>query len=204
MPRAVGQIDAAKRCAILEAAAAVFASSGLSASLEAIAQRAGVARQTLYNQFGGREALLRALVEDRRSAIVAPLGMAGAEERPQEALAAFAAALLRRWASPDAVALLRVAVAAAGEHPALARIVHEAGPRAARASLSAYLEQETALGRLAIPDPDAAAAMFAGMVSGALMIEALLKGPPGLTDVEIETRAQDCAVRFCAAFAAAG
>ena len=51
MPRIAGQIDEAKTEAILDAALALFFEKGALASMEAIARKAGVSRQTLYNRF---------------------------------------------------------------------------------------------------------------------------------------------------------
>jgi AcrR family transcriptional regulator len=74
---------------LLEAARAVFAERGASASLEAIAKRAGVGIGTLYRHFPTREALVEAafhdLVEQSR---VHAEELLDAED-PAEALAAF-------------------------------------------------------------------------------------------------------------------
>ena len=50
MARALGQIDIRKDEAILDAAARLFASRGLSVSMDEIARCAGVSKQTLYNR----------------------------------------------------------------------------------------------------------------------------------------------------------
>ena len=65
MPRAVGQIDLAKTEAILDAAAEVFGERGTAASMEEIARRACVSKQTIYNHFGSKPELIRALVDRR-------------------------------------------------------------------------------------------------------------------------------------------
>src|SRR5437879_6605361 len=58
--------------AILEAAEQVFADQGLAAShMNDIAALAGVAVGTLYNHFKDRDALLSALLEMRRSGLLA-------------------------------------------------------------------------------------------------------------------------------------
>jgi len=51
MARAVGQIDLAKTQAILDAAVDVMAERGLGASMEEVARRAGVSKQTIYNHY---------------------------------------------------------------------------------------------------------------------------------------------------------
>lgn len=52
------------RDAIVAAARAVFAESGLDAPLDAVARRAGVGRATLYRRFATRDDLLAAIHED--------------------------------------------------------------------------------------------------------------------------------------------
>jgi AcrR family transcriptional regulator len=56
-----GRVD--KRRAILDAALEVFADSGYSqASIDVIAAKAGVAKPTIYNHFGDKEQLFRAVI----------------------------------------------------------------------------------------------------------------------------------------------
>ncbi|HEY7075996.1 MAG TPA: helix-turn-helix domain-containing protein [Solirubrobacteraceae bacterium] len=58
--------DAARnRTRILAAAREAFAESGLDVGVEEIARRAGVGKGTLYRRFPTKEALVRAIVEDR-------------------------------------------------------------------------------------------------------------------------------------------
>src|SRR5690606_36738554 len=94
MPRVAGQIDVDKTEAILEAAGQVLAERGLSAPIEEIARRAGVAKQTIYNRYGGKDSLIRATIERRVEAIVAPLLAPDAGDHPEETLADFARSLL--------------------------------------------------------------------------------------------------------------
>ena len=52
-----------KRCAIISAATAVFVRDGfIGASIDAIADEAGVSRQTIYNQIGDKEKLFAEVV----------------------------------------------------------------------------------------------------------------------------------------------
>jgi TetR/AcrR family transcriptional regulator, mexJK operon transcriptional repressor len=95
MPRLTGQIDTAKTEAILDAAAEVLAERGLAAPIEEIARRAGVSKQTIYNRYGAKTELVRALVERRVDSITAPLRDPGAEDHPEQTLAAYARTLLQ-------------------------------------------------------------------------------------------------------------
>ena len=200
MPRLAGQIDVAKTEAILEAASEVLAERGLSAPIEEIARRAGVSKQTVYNHYGSKAELVRALVARRVESITAPLRTPGAEEHPEEALAAYARTLLRVVTAKTSN-LMRVTIQSAGEMPDLAQAVFEAGPRHSRAQVAAFLELETRAGRMAVDDPLQAAEFFAGMVLGQQQTRALLRIGEPLTEDEIDRTARAAAARFMRAYA---
>ncbi|HRD29364.1 MAG TPA: TetR/AcrR family transcriptional regulator [Caulobacter sp.] len=200
MPRLVGQIDAVKSEAILDAASEVLGERGLSAPMEEIARRAGVSKQTVYNHYGCKADLVRALVERRVNSITAPLREAGAEDRPEETLTAYARTLLS-VVNNRSYALMRVTIQGAGEMPELAREVFEAGPKHSRAQLARFLEVETLAGRLRIGDPMQAAEFFGGMVLGHRQTKALLNIAPDLTEHEVEAIAAEAVRVFMRAYA---
>ena len=200
MPRLVGQIDAAKSEAILDAASEVLGERGLSAPMEEIARRARVSKQTVYNHYGSKADLVRALVERRVASITAPLREAGAEDRPEETLKAYAQTLLTVVNNKN-YALMRVTIQSAGEMPDLAREVFEAGPKHSRAQLAHFLEVETKAGRLKVDAPLQAAEFFGGMVLGHRQTKALLNLAPDLSDDEVEAVAAEAARIFMRAYA---
>jgi TetR/AcrR family transcriptional regulator, mexJK operon transcriptional repressor len=201
MPRLAGQIDRAKSEAILDAASQVLAERGFTASMDEIARAAGVSKQTVYNHYGCKADLVRALVERRVETITAPLAQPGAEEHPQETLTNYARGLLRSLTQLRRVQVLRLAMAAASELPDVARAFYEAGPRDSRARLADYLARETRAGRIACPDPAQAAEFFGGMVLGSFQIAALLGSPRDFSEAECETIAREAAARFLRAYA---
>lgn len=200
MPRLVGQIDAAKSEAILDAASEVLGERGLSAPMEEIARRARVSKQTVYNHYGSKADLVRALVERRVATITAPLRARGAEDRPEETLRAYAQTLLTVVTNKN-YALMRVTIQSAGEMPDLAREVFEAGPKHSRAQLAAFLELETRAGRMKVDNPQQAAEFFGGMVLGHRQTKALLGLAPDLTEAEVESNAAEAARIFMRAYA---
>jgi AcrR family transcriptional regulator len=201
MPRVAGQIDRGKNEAILDAASDVIFERGLSAPLDEIARRAGVSKQTIYNHYGSKAELVRALVERRRQSVTAPLEMPGAETHPLGALADYARALLQTVTVDRGVALLRLLIQSAPHSPELSRTVFSRGARGSRVQLAAFLEREARAGRLAVPDAAEAADFFAGMVVSHHQLQGLLGLPPELTPARIERIAEEAARRFLRAYA---
>jgi TetR/AcrR family transcriptional repressor of mexJK operon len=201
MPRVSGQIDQGKSEAILDAAADVLSEHGLGASIAAIASRAGVSKQTIYNQFGSKTDLIHALVARRAASITAPLTVPGAAEHPEETLTNLARTLIGIVTNTRAYALMRVTVQGAGAMPELARAVFEAGPNTTRARLSEYLAAETRAGRLDVDDPVEAAELFGGMCAGHRQIRALLGLNRGEDEAEIDRLARSISKRFLRAYA---
>jgi AcrR family transcriptional regulator len=200
MPRLAGQIDVAKNEAILDAALEVLGERGPAASMEEIARRAGVSKQTVYNHYGSKADLVRAMCARRVSQMTAPLEAPGALEQPEETLVAYARALMQGLLNPRSVALMRTAVAGVASQPDVAHTIHESGIRANRRRFAAFLAAETAAGRLACPDPMAAAEVFSGMVVGVRLISALLDALPPLDDATVERTARAAAARFLRLF----
>ena len=201
MPRRLGQVDESKGLAILEAAREALAERGMSASIEDIARRAKVSKQTVYNRFGSKAELVRVLVERRVDEITAPLDSAGAGDGPEEALAGYARVLLESIATPSSIALLRIHIQSAAEMPDLARTFFETGARTSRARLAAFLEGEARGGRLRVDDCALAAEFFAGMVIGSHQSGRLLGVESDLAPASIERISREAAARFVKAYA---
>jgi AcrR family transcriptional regulator len=200
MPRIAGQIDLAKTEAILDAAAEVFGDGGLSSSMEEIARRAGVSKQTIYNHYGSKAELVRAIVDRRVEEIIGPLLAPRAAEHPEEALAAFGKVMMEAVLKSRGTAMLRMIVESSADQPDLARAFFEAGPVTSRRRLADFLRRETAAGRMAVDDPGLAAEFFAGMVIGAHQIAGLLGLKREIGAEEIDRVSTEAAARFMRAY----
>jgi TetR/AcrR family transcriptional repressor of mexJK operon len=201
MPRLAGQIDRAKNEAILDAASDVLFEKGLAAPLDEIARRAGVSKQTIYNHYGSKAELLRALIARRTALIAAPLEAPLAEAFPQEALFGYARAVLEAVSMERGTALFRLLIQAAPTTPDLARTAFEASVKNGRARLADFLAREARAGRLAIADPTEAASFFAGMVVSHHQMQALFGLPSDLRPETIDRIAREAARRFMRAYA---
>jgi AcrR family transcriptional regulator len=199
MPRLAGQVDRAKAEALLTAAGQVMAERGFGAPVEAIARRAGVSKQTLYNHFGGKAGLLRALIGRRVDEVTARLVDGHGDSDPEATLTAYAVEVMEATLSPANISLMRVAIQGAADMPDVAQAMHEAGGAVTRARLARYLQEETAAGRLDVDDPGEAADLFYGMV-GARQMRALLGLPVDADHATIVRQSAYIARRFVAAY----
>lgn len=198
MPRVAGQIDETKTEAILNAASALFAERGVAASMDEIARRAGVSKQTLYNRFASKIEIARALAGQRASLITAPLKTEGDAET---VLRALAETLLDRVCAPEKGASLRGVALMSVDAPEIARALYDAGPGESLRRLSAWLSEQDRLGRLAVPDPDQAAEMFTGLVLGHAHLRTMMDVPQ-IGPAARKTRAAEAAARFVKAYSA--
>ena len=196
MARVRGQVDKTKTEAILEAASVLFGEKGALASMEQIARRAGVSRQTLYNRFPNKLEIGRALAARRSDAISAPLRAGG---DPATVLTAFALGLLDKVFRADAGASLRGVALMSPEMPDLADAIYEAGPAEGLRRLAAWLAEQDRLGLMRVPDPEAAAEMFAGMALGHGHLRSILG--VAQPSIDLGPRAAEAARRFLRAFA---
>jgi hypothetical protein len=138
----------------------------------------------------------RALASRRMDAISAPLRDGG---DPERVLTTLAAMLLDKIVSDDGRASMRGVALMSPHAPEVALAIYEAGPRESLNRLSAWLAEQDRKGVLAVPDPDLAAEMFAGMVLGHGHLRGVLGVPHPPFDRD--ARAAETARRFLRAFA---
>jgi AcrR family transcriptional regulator len=94
--------DAARnRARVLEVAYETFAEEGLSVPIDEVARRAGVGAGTVYRHFPTKEALFRAVIQDRMQRLVDDGYALLESEGPGEALFSFLRSLVLQWGATD-------------------------------------------------------------------------------------------------------
>ena len=165
-----------KQQAVIQAATRIFLEQGYDqASMEQIARSAGVSKQTIYNQFGNKEALFRAIITQRCTELLGTLLASDPDaDGIEEVLTRFATTLLDILLESSALALHRLIVAESRRLPRLGRLYYESGPERGNRRLAEYLQAQCERGVLVIDDPGLAAQQFTGSLLGALRTRALV------------------------------
>lgn len=150
---------------LLDAAFEVFCESGYSASIDAVAKHAGVARQTIYNNFSGKEALFSAAME----AGVRELfdGLENGEGDCCERLVRFSLHFRARVFSPQLMKFRRLMLAEAVRFPELAQSFYASTALLCRRNMAQLLVRAMQDGFLRNEDPEEAAHIFMSLVLGA-------------------------------------
>ena len=160
-----------KRRAIVAAATEIFLGQGfLGASMDEVAARAQVSKQTVYKQFSSKEALFVAIVQGMTGAagdkVQREIAELGERDDPEKQLLAYATRQLTIVLTPRLMQLRRLVIGEANRFPALGRALHDGGPGRAIAGLAGAFARWSERGLLRIKDPKAAASHFNWLVMG--------------------------------------
>ncbi len=169
---------------VLRAATSSFLARGYGSSVDDIARRAGVAKQTVYQHFASKEELFKAVAGDLAKRVLVKLE--GGDIR--QSLIRFALEYRKRALGAQGIATFRTLVPEVPRFRALARDMYAntAGEMVRR--LAEFLQQ-----KLKVPDPEFAAEMFLSMLTGHDRLKRLFGVPPGAESEAARTaRIVDC------------
>jgi AcrR family transcriptional regulator len=176
-----------RRAAFLKAAEEVFLEYGYEASSMAeIVRRAGGSLSTLYLQFGDKEGLFQAVVDERVSVLTQGAGFAMNEHLPlREGLQQIGEGLLRVVTSQTSVESFRLMVATAKRFPDMANRHTRQIPQRMREALASYVQSRVEAGDMQISDCMGAASVFMDMLRAQTQILAVMDPNYRPTDEEI-------------------
>ena len=195
--------DGAKRRQIVEGARRLFLAQGFdAASMNAIAQEAGVSKGTLYVYFDSKEQLFEAIVEEQCCEQAEQIFAFGNDPDVESVLTRLGGEFVRFLCRPGGITPLRTVIAIADRMPELGAKFYAAGPARGIANLKAYLQDQVAAGVLKPHDCEVAAAQFIDSCGSLTLKPMLFKfaGPPG--DAQIDRVVRMAVRMFIAAYKA--
>ena len=182
------------RSRLIQAATEAFIEEGYRASIERVAMRAGVARQTLYNHFPSKAELFGEVIKKITGALLVTLD--GDAEDLRQRLLRFGMALRNKALSAEGLGLYRTLVAETKRFPDIAATFCRNGPDQTAARLRGVLQDAMDRGELRPVDPDFATTTLLAMLVGAERSHYLLSGePPPAPDASRVAKIVDCYLR---------
>ncbi|QBG88585.1 TetR/AcrR family transcriptional regulator [Xanthomonas oryzae] len=160
--RAARRSDCDRR--IHAAVHALLAERGMRLSMDAVAERAGCSKQTLYSYYGCKENLLRDVLQDHVHLAAGPLGTVSGDLRAD--LLAFALAHLDRLNNPDVLQTCRLVEAESHRFPDQSQQIFHDGVVGMQQRLAHRFEQAIEAGQLRHDDPRFMAELLLSMIVG--------------------------------------
>ena len=182
------------RSRLIQAATEVFIEEGYRASIERVAVRANVARQTLYNHFPSKADLFGEVIRQATAALLVTLD--GKAQGLRERLLRFGIAFRAKALSAEGLGFYRALVAETTRFPELAATYYRTGPAQTAARLRAVLQDAMDSGELCPVDLDFATTTLLSMLVGGERSHYLLSGePPPELNTERVAHIVDCYLR---------
>jgi TetR/AcrR family transcriptional regulator, mexJK operon transcriptional repressor len=196
---------ARKHQAILDAATAVFLRHGyLGTSMDEIAARARVSKQTVYVHFADKERLftqiVAATVDEASDPVHAEVRQLQDSGDLEADLGDLARRQLRLVMQPRLLALRRLVIAEATRFPELGRTFYERGAGRTVAALAETFARLGARDMLDVDDPLLAATHFNWLVMSAPVNQAMLLGRNNPDPAELDRFAEGGVRAFLAAY----
>jgi TetR/AcrR family transcriptional regulator, mexJK operon transcriptional repressor len=178
---------------LLDAASKFFMERGFeSTSMGEIARYARASKETFYRHFPGKEDLFRAVVIRGARMVAGELSaVLLTHETPDKALAAFGELFLDRILSVDFISFHRIMMMERDRFPELVQNLRADGRERVRASLTRYLDEQVARGRLRKMDTAVGARQFLDLVAAEMIFAATRCGRPKPSKTQIRQRVKE-------------
>lgn len=156
-----------KRQQILDAATELFIeNSYVETSMDNIAKRANVSKQTVYSHFGKKEELFSAAIERKCIAYDLSKNMFKEGDDLEEFLLALGWQFFELISSKEAMAVHKICAYESDSYPELSELFYKAGPEPLIIQMTEQMECFVKLGLLNIENPRAAALHFLCIMRG--------------------------------------
>jgi TetR/AcrR family transcriptional repressor of mexJK operon len=190
-----------KRASILCAAGDLFLTRGFAGtSMDAVTERAGVSKQTVYSHFSSKEDLFRACIENK----VESYGFQE-EDLPKEADLETVLTLLGRQFlnlifDEEVVAMHRVVIGESATHPKIAALFYETGPNKTINVVTRFIKDQMKRGKLKQDAPHYVAVLLLNMVRSNYQMQLLMGITPDITEKDFSLYLKKVIAQFLALY----
>ena len=184
-----GASDASKVSALVEAAEEVFLAKGYhSATMDDVAQAAGMSKKTVYQLIHSKAELFMTLLDHCQARLVFPTPRADWSD--DRILVEHLLALGRFLLSPEQLAIIRLIMTEYTNSPDLIRAFHQSRVKKAKIRLEACLSEIAARRKAQFADLSEMSAMLFGMTLGEFHLSVLVgfRAPPSKSLLERRIR----------------
>ena len=190
--------DAGKRKDIMDAARQLFLQHGFhGTSMDALAKEACVSKATLYSHFEDKDALYRALINDKMADYKVDDFTDMLNWDVASDLQLIANHMLDLIFDPEALDMLRMVIAEGRTGSGVAALFKEVGPQRLLSQISEYLERQKSRGTTYIEDVEADTSLFASLVvDHRTLMFALMAVGEGFDEAGRERQARQAVARF--------
>lgn len=186
-----------KREAILEAASALFLAGGLQGtSMDAVALKAGVSKQTVYSHFASKEDLFRTCISTKVESYGFLEATLPADGDLGEALRAIGRRYLELILDDEVAAMFRIVIGESVSYRKIAELFYASGPDTAISAVAGFLASQMQEGRLKRDDPRYAACLYLNMLRGHYHLQRLMNIPLDLDEATREAHIRKVAGQF--------
>ena len=178
---------------VLRAATSSFLAHGYGSSVDVIARRAGVAKQTVYHHFPTKDELFKEVARGLTQTVLVELE--GKDTEIRKTLERFGVAYRKRVLGAQGINAFRTLVPEVPRFRALARAMYAASAGETVRRLAAFLEKAMQRGELRRDDPVPAAELLLGMLVGHDRVKRLFGVALDEGDARRAARVVDCFLR---------
>ncbi len=166
-----------KRSAMLYAAGCEFLTKGYeAASIDAIAEMAGVSKATVYSHFKGKEDLFQNVIKGKVESYAFD-GEHKVSDDPREGLCQIAMRLYELLNDDDVINMHRVVVGESMRHHDMAELFYKNGPQKTLDTIAHFLQGQADRKRLHIDNANQAASQYMYMVAGEMLMRSMMNLP---------------------------
>ena len=179
-----------KRRAVIDSALEVFLKEGYaSASMDRVAEVAGVSKRTIYNHFASKEDLFLGVIGSMVDDVLEPVDRTLSSNRPAaETLLDFASRYADVMLANSRISLHRLVLGELNRFPSLGEIIHASGYGRAKTGMARILERLVLRNELTIDDLDRAADSFWQLTIAPIQRELLFRFELRKEDISVSDR----------------